>query len=170
MEKDVEKGMNKSRFFIVTTVAWLVILMLDFMAHATILSSFWAKEYTALKSLRELFSLIPFHYLSLLALTILIGWASVRIHGEGLNIVKGLFFGIIFGGLHSLTTFFGWYSVLNLPMDFIFLLSFFYFMEILAVSVTYGYLYYPVTIRKRILIVIGMVFLGFVAAIILQNL
>lgn len=157
------------RFVLATFLAWLVFLMLDFLAHAVILNSFWDNEYQALKTKEELFHLIPFGYLSFLILTILIGWLYARLFKSNGNAKKGLAFGALAGGLFALSNFFGWYSFLNLPPLFLFLASLGYFVEISSVGLVYGYLLQPAFTKKRAWIVACMVIFGFVLGIVFQN-
>lgn len=161
--------MKKTRFALTALAAWLIFLMIDFFAHATVLRSFWDKEYSALKSLDQLFVFIPFGYLGFLFLTLLVGWVYVRIHGVSGNSKKGIQFGMLFGGLFALSTCLGWYSALDLPIEFIFFISLFYFVEILGVSWTFGYLYHPQSIKKRFWLAMLIVFLGLVLSVALQN-
>jgi hypothetical protein len=160
---------NKKRFILASVMAWLFFLMLDFMAHATLLNRFWAQEYPALKSKEELFRLIPFGYLSFLILTLLIGWIYIRFVKDGGTAKKGLTFGAAFGGLYALVTFLTWYSALNLPILFVLLISFVYFVEIVAVGFTFGFLLPPVSVKKRVWALAGIIFFGFVLSIIIQN-
>jgi len=160
---------NKKRFILASVMAWLFFLMLDFLAHATLLNRFWAKEYPALKSKEELFRLIPLGYLSFLILTLLIGWIYIRFVKDGGNTKKGLSFGAAFGGLYAVVTFLSWYSALNLPALFVLLISFVYFIEIAAVGFTFGFLMPPVPVKKRVWALVGIIFFGFVLSIIIQN-
>ncbi len=160
---------NKTRFILASILAWLLILMLDFLAHATLLSHFWAQDYPAQKSKEELFRLIPFGYLSFLVLTLLVGWLYVRFYREEGNAKKGLSFGAVFGGLLALATFLSWYSALNLPAFFILLISIVYFVEVCAVGFTFGYLMHPKSVKKRVWGIVGIVLFGLVLSIILQN-
>ena len=157
------------RFVLTTFLAWLVFLMLDFLVHAVILNSFWARECPALKTKEELFHLIPFGYLSFLILTIMIGWLYTRLFKSSGDVKKGLAFGAIAGGLFALSNFFGWYSFLNLPPLFLFLASLGYFVEISSVGLVYGYLLHPSSIKKRAWIVASMVVFGFFLGIVFQN-
>lgn len=160
---------DKPRFILTSILAWLLLLMMDFLAHATLLSHFWAQNYPAQKSKEELFRLIPFGYLSFLVLTLLVGWVYVRFYRQGGNANKGLSFGAVFGGLLALATFLSWYSVLNLPALFILLISIVYFFEICAVGFTFGYLMHPKSVKKRVWGLVGIIIFGLVLSIILQN-
>ena len=86
------------RFVLITFLAWLFFLMLDFLSHAVLLNSFWAQDFQALKSQDELFRLIPFGYLSFLILTFLIGWLYARLFKTDGDVKKGLAFGAMCGG------------------------------------------------------------------------
>ncbi len=160
---------NKRRFILATFMAWLFFLILDFMAHATLLSHFWAQEYPAFKSKEELFRMIPLGYLSFLIITLLIGWVYIRFYKEGGSTKKGLSFGAAFGGLFALATFLSWYSALNVPILFALLISFVYFVEIVAVGFTFGFLLPPIPVKKRVWALAGIIFFGFVLSIIIQN-
>jgi len=157
------------RFILTTFVAWLFFLMLDFLAHAVLLRSLWEQDFQAFKSRNELFRLIPFGYLSFLILTILFGWLYARLFKANGNVNRGLSFGAIFGGLFALSNFFGWYSFLNLPSLFLFLASLPYFLEISGVGFVYGYLLHPTSIKNRIWKIAGIIILGFILGIVLQN-
>ncbi len=157
------------RFILTTFLAWLFFLMLDFLAHAVLLRSFWEQDFQALKSKVELFRLIPFGYLSFLILTILFGWLYARLFKTDGDVKKGLAFGAICGGLFALSNFFGWYSFLNLPPLFMFLASLGYFVEISGVGFVFGYLLHPASIKKRIWAIISFIVFGFFLGIALQN-
>lgn len=160
---------TKTRFIISTLMAWLVFLMLDFLAHAGLLNALWAKELPALKPEEELFLLIPFGYLSFFILTLLIGWLYVRLFKTAGSPKKGLIFGMSFGLLYALSIFLGWYSFINLPLLFLFLASLVYFVEISAVGLIYGFLLHPASIKKRVWGLFTVIFLGLVLGIIWQN-
>jgi len=157
------------RFVLTTFVAWLFFLMIDFLAHAVLLSSFWAQDLQALKSKDELFRLIPIGYLSFLILTFLFGWLYARLFKTDGDVKKGLAFGAICGGLFSLSNFLGWISFLNLPPLFLFLVSLVYFVEISGVGFVFGYLLHPASIKKRIWAIISFIVFGFFLGIALQN-
>lgn len=160
---------TKTRFILATLMAWLVFLMLDFVAHAGLLTALWAEDLPALKPKGDLFRLIPFGYLSFLILTLLIGWLYVRLFdGQG-SIKKGLFFGMRFGMLFSLSIFLGWYSFINLPILFLLMASLVYFVEISAVGLVYGFLFPPASIKKRVWGLLAIIFMGLVLGIVLQN-
>jgi hypothetical protein len=157
------------RFVLTTFLAWLVFLMLDFMAHAVLLNSFWAQDHQALKAEDELFRLIPFGYLSFLILTIMFGWVYARLFKTNGSVKKGLALGASAGGLFALANFSGWYSFLELPPLFLLLVSFVYFVEIMGVGFVFGYLLHPTSIKKRSWIIISIIVSGFFLAIVLQN-
>lgn len=151
-------------------MAWLVFLMLDFLAHASLLKSIWARELPALKSQEELFRLIPLGYLSFAFLTILIAWLYVRLYSSRGSALQGLKFGAGFGLLFAVANFWGWYSFLRLPPDFVAIASFVYFIEICGVGLILGLLVHPVSIRKRVALVLILFVFGLILGIVLQNL
>ena len=143
--------------------------MLDFLAHAVLLNSFWAQDYQALKAKDELFRLIPFGYLSFLILTFMFGWVYARLFRTNGNVKKGLAFGAYAGGLFALSNFIGWYSFLELPPLFLFFVSLGYFVETIGVGFVFGYLFHPASIKKRIWIIISIIVGGLFLGIVLQN-
>jgi len=160
---------SKKRFILSTLLAWLVFLMLDFLAHAGLFTSLWAEDLPALKSKGTLFRLIPLGYLSFLILTFLIGWIYVRLFNTRGSVRKGLGFGMTFGLLFSLSIFLGWYSFINLPILFLLMASLVYFTEISSVGFVYGFLLHPVSVKKRIWGLLAIIFMGLVLGIALQN-
>ncbi len=161
--------MNTKRFILSVFLSWLLLLSLDFLAHATLLRSFWAMELAALKSLEDLFLLIPSGYLSFLLLTWLMGWLYTRFYGKEGNAVKGMIFGAKFGGLYALSLLLGWFSFLNLSFLFLFWICFVYFIELMAVGLCFGYLMHPPKVKKRGWIIISVFFFIFALGIVLQN-
>jgi hypothetical protein len=160
---------TKGRFAATALMAWLLFLTIDFLAHAVLLRSFWAQNLPALRPEEELFRLIPFGYLSFLILTLLFGWLYTQRHKSEGNAKKGLAFGTVCGGALALSIFLGWYSFLNIPALFLFLVSLVYFAEIAGVGFVFGYLLHPESIKKRIWAVIGFIVLGLIMGVVLQN-
>jgi len=150
--------------------AWLVFLTLDFLAHATLLSSIWEPGHPALKAKEDLFRFIPLGYLSFLFLTLLVGWLYKRIFGSEGSAIKGLVFGATFGCFFAISNGLGWYSFLSLPLNIVVWANLVYFVELTAVGLVFGLLMHPVSMRKRIWLLIGFVILCFALAIVLQNL
>lgn len=84
------------RFALTTFMAWLFFLMLDFLAHAVLLDSFWPQDPAALKSKDELFRLVPYGCLSFLILTFLVGWLYAQLFKTNGNTTKGFVFSELF--------------------------------------------------------------------------
>ena len=151
-------------------MAWILVIAVDFLFHAVLLSRFWSQDYPALKSKLDLFRLIPFGYISFLFLVLLVGWVYIRIYSYKGNVRKGLAVGVMLGGLFFLFTFFGWYSAVNLPALFILLISLVYWVEIIGVGFVFGFLMHPPSIRRRIWGLAALIFIGLTLGFILQNL
>ena len=163
--------MNTRRFVLTSFLSWLLFLSLDFVAHASILRSYWAKDWPAIKSQKDLFRLIPSGYLSFLILTLIVGWLYVSFFkGKG-SPVGGLTFGAVCGGLYALYQFLGWYSFLNLPVFFLFLICLVYFIELAAVGFCFGYLMFADSkkVKKKSWILAAVIFAIFLLGIFLQN-
>ncbi|MGB2908335.1 MAG: hypothetical protein WBB73_14630 [Candidatus Aminicenantaceae bacterium] len=158
------------RFVATVVLAWLTFLALDFLVHATLLRTLWARDLPALKSPEEMFRLIPFGYLSFLLLTLLLGVLYWRVHPDGGSPVQGLRFGALVGVLFAVSNFLGWYSFLALPLDMVALTSLGYWLEFTAAGLVFGFLIPPSSIKKRAWIVIGVVLLILVVSIVFQNL
>ena len=160
--------MKKKRFWLSTLTAWLLFIGIDFLFHASILQNIW-KEIEVAKPLEELALLIPVGYTSFLLLTILIGYLFVNIYKEQPQLREGVKFGIIFGGLYSLSNFLGSFSFINVPVFFLILTNIVYFIEIFGVVIVYNNLLYGNRFRKKIGIVIIVFIVLLISGIIIQN-
>jgi hypothetical protein len=159
---------ERSRFIPASIFAWLIVVMIDFLAHAVFLKPFWDQGYAALKTQQELFNYIPFGYLGYLFLLILLGWLYMRIHQSG-NFRTGLIFGAKFGMLFSIFTLFSWFSVFSLPAGFIVLVSLVFLIQLTAAGGVYGYLLHLQKIKKRYGVLVLVFILGLALGILLQN-
>ena len=166
----MSKAKQIRRFVASVILAWLAFLALDFLAHATLLRSLWARDLPAVKSPEELFRLIPFGYMSFLLLTLLLGVLYWRIHPDGGSSARGLKFGAQVGALFAVSNFLSWYAFLALPLDLLAVASLGYWLELAAAGMIFGYLIPPSSIKKRAWIVIGAVLLILMVSIVLQNL
>lgn len=159
----------RRRFVPASIFAWLIVVMIDFLAHAVLLKPYWDQGYSALKTQQELFKYIPFGYLGYLFLTILLGWLYMRMYQRGGRTTRGLEFGARFGLLFSLFTFFAWYSAFNLPVGFILLISLTFLIQMASAGGVYGYLLHVPRIGKRYGVLVLAFIAGMAVAIVLQN-
>ena len=127
----------QKRFWLSTIMAWLLFIGIDFLFHASILQNIWT-EISVAKSLEELALLIPVGYTSFLILTILIGFLFVNIYNDKPLQKEGIKFGIILGGLYSISNFLGSYSFLDIPVSFLIITNIVNFIEIFGVVVIYN--------------------------------
>jgi hypothetical protein len=160
--------MMQKRFWLSTIIAWLLFIGIDFLFHASILQNIW-KEITVAKPLEELALLIPVGYASFLFLTILIGYLFVNVHKEKPPTKVVFEFGIIFGGLYSLSSFLGSFSFLDIPVFFLIFTNVVYFIEIFGVVIVYNNLLFGNRFRKKIGILLVVFILLLVSGIIIQN-
>ncbi|UCD03645.1 MAG: hypothetical protein JSW73_03835 [Candidatus Woesearchaeota archaeon] len=160
--------MEKKRFWLSTITAWLLFVGIDFLFHASILQNIW-KEITAAKPLEELALLIPVGYTGFLLLTILIGYLFVNIYKEKLQLKEVVKFGIIFGGLYSLSSFLGSFSFINIPIFFLTLINIVNFIEIFGVVIVYNNLLYGNRFRRKTGIIISVFIILLIFGIIIQN-
>ncbi|MFC1493351.1 hypothetical protein ACFL6O_05265 [candidate division KSB1 bacterium] len=161
--------MNKKRFVISILLAWLIFIMIDFIWHAALLAEFWLEDHAALKPLKDLALLIPAGYLSFLILTFLSGGVYLKIYPEDPGLNKTLTFGVLFGGLFSISHIIGLYAYVELPVLFLFLTNLAYFIEITAAVIVIRYIYFAEAIRKKVIFILAMFFTGLIIGIILQN-
>jgi hypothetical protein len=159
----------RRRFVPASICAWLIMVMIGFLAHAVLLKPYWDREVAALKSQQELFRYIPFGYLGCLFLALLMGWLYMRMFANGGRTLGGLEFGAKFGILFSLFTFFAWYSALSLPISFMIWISLKFLIQLAAAGTVYGYLFHVPDIRKRYAFLVLVFIAGMAAGILLQN-
>ena len=160
--------MMQKRFWLSTVAAWLLFIGIDFLFHASILQNIW-KEITIAKPLLELALLIPVGYASFLFLTILIGYLFVNIYKEKPPLNEGVKFGVLFGGLYSLSSFLGSFSFLDIPVFFLILTNIVYFIEIFGVVIVYNNLLFGDRFRKKVGMIIVVFILLLISGIIIQN-
>ncbi len=159
----------RHRFVPASIFAWLIMVMIDFLAHAVLLKPYWDQGYAALKTQQELFKYIPFGYLGYLFLAILLGWLYMQMYKRGGRTIRGLEFGAKFGMLFSVFTFFAWYSVFSLPAGFIVFIGFAFLIQLTAAGGVYGYLLHVPNIKKRYGLLVLVFIAGVVLGIVLQN-
>ena len=102
-------------------------------------------------------------------LTILIGYLFINIYKEKPQLKEGVIFGIIFGGLYSLSNFLGSFSFIDISVFFLILTNIVYFIEIFGVVIVYNNLLYGNRFRKKIGIVILVFIVLLISGIIVQN-
>jgi hypothetical protein len=158
----------QKRFWSSTIMAWLLFIGVDFLFHASILQNIWT-EISVAKSLEELALLIPVGYTSFLILTILIGFLFVNIYKDKPLQKEGIKFGIIFGGLYSLSNFFGSYSFIEIPVSFLIITNIVNFIEIFGVVIIYNNLLFGDRYRKKIGIIIIAFIVLLISGIVIQN-
>ena len=91
------KNHNVKQVVQTTIYAWLVMISVDFLIHASILAPLYAKPSPFLLSPEKAFLLIPLGYISFFVLAILLVWLIIR-----LNLFtrkEGFLFGLKLGGL-----------------------------------------------------------------------
>ena len=160
-------SIKRKLFYI--SLAWVVMIGIDFLFHASLFASFWKEDLPALKSLNDLALLIPAGYLSFFFLTVLIGYVHFLVFKTPPVRKKVVGFGFVFALLFSLSNFLGLYSYIDLPLKQLILFNAVYFVEIVAVCLC---LYYFSGLRhwKKALMHTVFIFLGLVIiGIIIQN-
>ncbi len=150
-------------------IAWLLFIGVDFLFHASLLTSLWKEDIVALKSLENLSVLIPVGYLSFLLLTILIGYLFFRIFRSKPSVNQVLQFGFFFGILFSLSNLLGLYSFVEIPLKHLVLFNLVYFIEIIVVTLSLYFTLYSAKRRKVIWISVLVFFLLIFLGILIQN-
>jgi hypothetical protein len=159
----------EKRFWISTLIAWLLFIAIDFLFHASILKYFWKQEIAAIKPLEELASLIPAGYMSILLLTILIGYIFNLVFTEKPELKNVIKFALIFGVLFSFSNFFGLFSFVTIPILTLALMNVVHFIEVFGIVIVYNNLLYDDRIRKKILIWLFVFIFLIICGIIIQN-
>ena len=159
----------KRRFWASTLTALLLIIGIDFLFNASILKYVWQQEIAAIKPLEELALLIPAGYLSLLLLTILIGYIFTLVFREKPESKDVIRFATIFGVLFSLSGFLGSFSVLTIPVSTLALMNVVHFIEVFGIIIVYNDLFYDDRIRKKVLIWLCVFIILLICGVVIQN-
>ncbi len=159
----------KKRFWESTLIALLLIIAIDFLFNASLMKYIWKQEIAAIKPLEELASLIPAGYLSLLLSTILIGYIFTLVFREKPELKNAVKFAVIFGVLYSLSSFLGLFSLLNIPVSTLALMSAVHFIEVFGIIIVYHDLSYAGRIRKKTLIWLSVFIFLLICGIAIQN-
>ncbi len=165
----VTNGITYRRGFVSILLSWMIFIGIDFLFHASLLSTFWDQDIPALKPLGELAALIPLGYLSFLLLTALIGYVFFLKFKTKPETRRVFQFGLVFASLFSLSNFLGLFSYVTLPLKHLVAFNFVYFIEIFVVTFTLYYIAFADSLKKSVLysmlIFVGLIICG----IIIQN-
>lgn len=160
---------SKKRFWTVTILAWVLFIGIDFLFHASLLKSLWEEKLPALKTLDELFKLIPAGYLSFFLLTLLAAYIIYRIFPKRPTGSEAVVFSLIFSALFALSNFFGLYSYMALPMKQLIAFNLVYFLEVFAVLIFLSRAFYVKKISHTVFYTIIAFFALLITGLILQN-
>jgi hypothetical protein len=157
------------RKVVAVIMAWLLFIGVDFLFHASLLESYWKEDIAVLKSLEDLFLLIPAGYLSFLLLTILIFFVYDKIFTSKPKLKESIVFGVVFGLLFSLSNLLGLYSYISLPVEHLILFNLVYFLEIVVVVVMIHLVLFSEKRKKVIWMGVLCFFLLLILGIVIQN-
>jgi hypothetical protein len=160
---------SNKRFLTATILAWVLFIGIDFLFHASLLKSLWEEDIPALKSLNELFVLIPAGYLSFFLLTLLAAYVFYRIFPKRPTGSEAIVFSLIFAALFALSNFFGLYSYMALPMKQLIAFNLVYFVEVFAVLIFLSRALYVKKISRTVIYTIIAFFALLITGLILQN-
>lgn len=150
-------------------IAWMLFIGVDFLFHASILTTMWEADNTSVKSLEDLAILIPVGYTSFLLLTILVGYIFFRIFKVKPELKDVLKFGLTFGVLFSLSNLLGLFSFVSIPLDHLILINLVYLIEIVVVSLSLYYCMFSEKLSKIVWSAILLFFLLLISGIVIQN-
>lgn len=150
-------------------MAWLLFIGLDFLFHASIFASLWKEDTAIFKSLENLSLLIPVGYLSLLLLTVLIGYLFFKIFKIKPPIKEVLIFALIFSILLSLSNLLGLFSYIAIPLKHLLIINLVYFIEIIVVTLSLYFIVFSANLKKVIWLSILTFFILFITGIVIQN-
>ena len=157
------------RYIASILISWMLFIGVDFLFHASILTSMWEEDNTSVKSLEDLAILIPVGYTSFLLLTILVGYIFFRIFKVKPELKEVLKFGLIFGVLFSLSNLLGLYSFVTFPLDHLILINLVYLIEIVVVSFGLYYCMFSERLSKVVWRSVLIFFPLIIGGIVIQN-
>lgn len=114
---DDQDGSRPARrsFLAAATGAWCTYLVLDFMAHAVFLASYWRATQTYWLPPLQLFRRIPLAYAVFAVQCAVLTWLLRRLYPERLSVATGLRFGSLAGLFFGTSSALGSYSLFRMP-------------------------------------------------------
>lgn len=161
--------LSGKRFWIATTLAWVLFIGIDFLFHASLLKSLWEEDIEAIKPLDELFVLIPAGYLSFFLLTLLATYVFYRIFPQKPSRSEAVVFSLIFAALFAISNFFALYSFLALPLKHLLAFNLVYFIEVFTILIFFSVSMYTKKISRVVIYTIITFFILIITGFILQN-
>jgi hypothetical protein len=157
------------RYVTSVILAWLIIIGIDFLFHASIFASLWKENIVIFKAPKELTVLIPLGYLSFLLLSILVGYLFIRIFEVKPETIEVLIFGLIVGALFSLSNFLGLFSFVKIPLKQLIIINLINFIEIITLTFVFHLIVFAKKPKKVIWIMILCFILLIISGLVIQN-
>jgi hypothetical protein len=150
--------------------AWLVFLVLDFLAHAVILASWWRATEAYWLPPMELFRRIPFGYGAFALFVGTMTWLLVRLRGPQPSMAEALRFGALAGLLAGAGSVMGAYSILAMPPSALLVWTVSTVLESMGAAAAAAWTLRAPRPQRRVLLVLLLTLVLFVIGVILQNL
>ncbi len=150
-------------------MAWLLLIGVDFLFHASLFAPLWEQDIPAFKPLDRLALLIPAGYLSFLLLTALIGYVFFKVFRTKPRKREVLQFGLIFGMLFSASNLLGLYSYVAIPLKQLVLFNLVYCIEIFIVTLSIHHMAFTTRLTTSIWVSILIFIFLLILGIAVQN-
>ncbi len=159
---------SRGRLIAVALLGWLSMLGVDFLLHAGILADLYQEPSSFLLPPLEAFRRIPLGYLAFLLSAVFLLWLFLRLEIRGLQ--NGFWLGIRIGGYLWGTLALGLFSISTASPTLLFGWFFGQAIEMGVGGAVMGVGLTEVRLRRLALLVVLLVFLLFIAGVVLQNL
>jgi hypothetical protein len=152
-----------------TLAAWLVFLVLDFLAHAVVLAAWWRATESYWLPPMELFRRIPFGYGAFALLVGTMTWLLVRLRGPQPIVRDALRFGALAGLLAGAGSVMGAYSILPMPASTLVVWTVSTVVESAGAATAAAWTLRAPRPWRRVLLVFALTIALFVIGVVLQN-
>ena len=149
--------------------AWILVIGVDFLFHASIFASLWSEDVAIFKSTKELSLLLPIGYLSFLFLSLLIGYLFFKIFKVKPTLKEVLIFGFIIGMLYLLINFSGLFSYVKIPVKQLIIFNLISFVEIIVITLSLYFTLFAKSLKRIVWLTILCFMLLLICGIVVQN-
>jgi hypothetical protein len=150
--------------------AWLVFVVLDFLAHAVLLAAWWRATEAYWLPPMELFARIPMAYGAFAIFVGTMTWLLVRLHGPRPGVAQALRFGGLAGLLAGLGSVLAAYSILPMPVSAIVVWTLSAVVEASGAAGAAAWTLGAPRAGRRVAVVLALALAAFVVGVVLQNL
>ena len=149
--------------------AWILVIGVDFLFHASIFVSLWSEDVAIFKSTKELSILLPVGYLSFLFLSVFIGYLFFKIFTIKPALKEVLIFGFIIGILYFLINILGLFSYVKMPVKQLIIFNLISFVEIIVITLSLYFTLFAINLKRVIWFTILCFVLLLISGMVIQN-